>query len=254
MQNFKPETLIVGTNLIVLDETPSTNSYLISRLKSTAFTEGTLVYTGNQTQGRGQQNTSWVSEKDKNVNASIVFYPKFINPNQHFELNKAITLAVCDLVKSYAREANVEIKWPNDILVDGKKVAGILIENSIQGTKFNWSVAGIGINVNQQNFGDLTKATSISSIIKKQVDMGQILGRLCKFLDARYLQLKSGSFSLIEKDYIYHLFRLNEEALYKINDKVFYGKILGVENSGKLTIQSNNELKSYGFKEIEFIF
>lgn len=254
MQNFKPDTLLIGTKLLEFDELPSTNSYIINQLRNTAYTEGTVVVAEYQTEGRGQKDTKWISEKGENISASIVLYPKFIKPTEHFELNKAIALAVCDVVKSYLRDANVEIKWPNDILVDGKKIAGILIENSIQGGKFNWSVVGIGVNVNQKYFGELTRAVSIASIINKKVDMGHMLSRLCKFLDARYLQLKAGKRELIEKDYIYHLFRLNEEALYKDDQSVFYGKILGVENTGRLIIESDKQQKAYGLKEIEFIF
>src|SRR5690606_4392063 len=103
-----------------------------------------------QLKGRGQRGAVWLSEHGQNLTMSVVFKPTFLTPQDQFYLNVVVSLAVRAVLASYCSEAFV--KWLNDVLVHNKKVAGILIENQIKGNVLANSVAGIGLNVNQQSF------------------------------------------------------------------------------------------------------
>ena len=143
-----------------LHETESTNSFLHEQLMSEKLPEGSVVTADYQTKGRGQRGSSWQSEAGENLLMSIVVYPDFLKASEAFVLSKCIALATCDLLADYSNQ--VRIKWPNDILIEGKKVAGILIENILRGADIYATIAGIGINFNQQVFEvGLNSATSV---------------------------------------------------------------------------------------------
>lgn len=103
-----------------------------------------------QSRGRGQRGNSWSSSAGANLTFSVVLCPGFLETAQQFYLSKAVSLAVCDTVESFG--VRPQVKWPNDIYIDGRKVAGILIENDLAGNFLSRSVVGIGINVNQTEF------------------------------------------------------------------------------------------------------
>src|ERR1700752_298971 len=145
------KTLFVGKNAIWLKETPSTNLSAYEMLSMNRLPEGSAVLAKFQTKGKGQFGTQWESEKEKNILASFVFYPGFLEPKELFMLNQAIALGVYDCVKQVVKK-KVSVKWPNDIYVGDKKIAGILIENSITFSDVNYSIAGVGLNVNQEKF------------------------------------------------------------------------------------------------------
>src|ERR1043165_9220886 len=149
-------TLFIGQNKVFLPETHSTNSYAIELLKNVNAIEGTVVYTHKQTQGKGQRGNSWIAEPQRNTTLSLILRPVFLNSKNTFYLSKITALALHDLLTEIldVGQFDIKIKWPNDILVNSKKIAGVLIENSILNEHLQWSVIGIGINVNQDNFGE----------------------------------------------------------------------------------------------------
>src|ERR1035437_6675835 len=147
------ETIFIGKNCIEIEKTDSTNSYLSKLLGEKTLFEGTVVITNRQEMGRGQRGTTWESEPNKNLTLSILLHPTFLRPDEQFQLNKAISLGVAGFVVGVLQvDVDVKIKWPNDIYIRNKKVAGILIENSVSGNNLQHSIIGIGINVNQEKF------------------------------------------------------------------------------------------------------
>ena len=198
-------TLFIGQNTIKLDAVGSTNDYaseLLSRgLKREKVFEGTVVYALSQRAGKGQRGKKWESEPFKNLTFSIVFYPSFLSAQEQFMLSKAVSLGICDYVSSVINK-EAKIKWPNDIKVGNEKIAGILIENSIRNNEIMHSIVGIGLNVNQTGFGkNIPNPTSLKLITGKNIDLEVCLGDLCSYLEARYLQLKSGKSKKINEDY-----------------------------------------------------
>ena len=142
------DCLFVGQRIIELSSVDSTNNYLIDLSQRTSLVEGTIVIAKKQTAGRGQRNNIWSSESDKSLCISLLLKPK-LDITQQFLFNKFIALSLCQALNKYS--LTTKIKWPNDILIDRKKVAGILIENSIRAGKIEKSVVGIGVNINNKN-------------------------------------------------------------------------------------------------------
>src|SRR3569832_312153 len=144
------KTLFIGQNAIYVKSLASTNSYASDLLRQIELSEGSLIYTFEQEKGRGQRGNSWESEPNKNLTLSLVLHPRFLHPFQQFLLTKITSLAVADLMAEVLAFANkshkIHIKWPNDIYVDDKKIAGILIENYLRENTIQHSVIGVGIN------------------------------------------------------------------------------------------------------------
>ncbi len=278
------KTLIIGKNCIEVEKTDSTNSYLL-RMTTTispvgdqpkGVFEGTVVVARIQEQGRGQRGAGWESEPGKNLTMSILLNPTFLRPDEQFQLNKAVSLGVAEFVHPLlhlpqrgretaprpgslpfgesGERGMVSIKWPNDIYIGNKKIAGILIENTVSGNKLQQSVVGIGINVNQEKlYADLPNPTSLKRIIGKEFDQKQCLEELCSCIEARYLQLRAGQTESLDADYLKHLYRYGEPAHYKYKGETLKAKITGVSKTGKLLLEKENgERLECDFKEVRF--
>ena len=223
--------------------------------------EGTVVITKKQEEGRGQRGARWESEPDKNLTLSILLQPTILRPEEQFQLNKAVSLGVMEFVicVSSPFHGEVKIKWPNDIYLGNKKVAGILIENSVSGNSLQQSIVGIGINVNQDKFSaNLPNPTSLKLIAGKEFDLEECLAQLCSCIEKRYLQLRASHFSQIDLDYLENLYRFGEWANYKYkrdqgSNQSFNAKIIGVAKMGKLILETENgKILECDFKEVEF--
>lgn len=204
------DTLFIGQNHIHLDEVDSTNSYAISLLKNVNLTEGTLINAKHQTKGRGQRGNLWNAVAGQNATFSLIVRPTFLNENQLFYLSKCAALALYDVLAYFLNTGHfdIKIKWPNDILVNGKKIAGVLIENVLSGRQLSWSVAGIGLNINQTSFSDGLNATSIKSCTGQDHDIMLAIRYFCTAFEGYYLQLKNKSFNSINENYALFLFGL----------------------------------------------
>jgi BirA family biotin operon repressor/biotin-[acetyl-CoA-carboxylase] ligase len=248
------KTSFVGKNAIWLEETPSTNLSAYEMVTVNRLPEGSAVLAKFQTQGRGQFGTQWESERGKNLLVSFIFYPTFLEPKNLFMLNKTIALGVYDYVKSVAKK-NVTVKWPNDIYVGDRKIAGLLIENSITFSDVNYSIAGIGLNVNQEKFGSFTvPATSLKLIKKKNMQPENCFHHLCTCLEERYLVLKHKKFEDISSEYKRVMYRFGEFHSFRVKQTVFKAKIIDVMTDGKLVLQyQNGRWESFQFKEIAFV-
>lgn len=248
-------TLFVGKVLKELPKLASTNQYALSLLSKSKPIEGTVISTSDQYQGRGQIGSAWESEPRKNITLSLILYPSFLPIKDQFQLNQAISLAVRDCVQQFV-PGDVKIKWSNDIYVGKKKICGILIQNNLSSSKIASSVIGIGINVNQTEFlTNPPNPTSLKIETGQVFDLEEIRKVLCHCIEVRYLQLKSGKTKLLQADYLKHLYQFEEMALYKrLNEEVFYGKIIGIEDSGKLKIENEEgSIESFAVKEVRFL-
>lgn len=255
MQNNTFSTLFVGQNFIKLKEVDSTNNYLKNLASnSEPLPEGTVIMADNQFAGRGQQESVWQTESGKNISLSIYLKPSFLPLRQQFFLNMAVSLAVAEAL-SYFLPLPVKVKWPNDIYYNRKKLGGILIENTLTGSTIKSAVVGIGLNINQQHFAsDLDKkATSVFQILHKQVDLELVMEKIFVYMEKYYLNLKSERYSILQNNYLNRLLNFNKVAEYLQNGQVFEGTIKGVEDSGLLIMEIDNETKTFNFKEIEYI-
>ncbi|HSH67942.1 MAG TPA: biotin--[acetyl-CoA-carboxylase] ligase [Bacteroidia bacterium] len=252
------KTLFIGQNAIYVKSLASTNSYASELLRQIGLLEGSLIYTFEQEKGRGQRGNTWESEPNKNLTLSLVLHPHFLDASQQFLLTKITSLAVADLMAEFlgssSYSARIHIKWPNDIYVNDKKIAGILIENYLRENSIQHAIVGVGINVNQTVFQTAPNALSLAGLTQTTFDLKECLERFCSCFEARYLQLKNNKLQQLHEDYLFYLYRLNEWSTYRtINDHLFEGNIKGVSGIGKLQVELvSGEIKEFDLKEIAF--
>ena len=250
-------TLFIGQNKVFLPETDSTNSYAISLLKNVNCPEGTVVYTHNQTAGRGQRGNGWIADPTLNITLSLVIKPVFLAPKNAFYLSKITALALYDVLTEILADGqfDIKIKWPNDILVNSKKIAGVLIENSFSEQQINWSVIGLGLNVKQTYFGSLNKsATSLALLGNDESNPDLISEKFFVFFEKWYLKLKQNKLTEISDSYHLHLFGIMQLMRFNCNYEEFKATVKGVNEQGLLQlVHENGEEKSYDIKSLSFI-
>ena len=154
-------------NVIKLSAIDSTNDYLKTNFLDKTKNDIHVVYTFNQTKGRGQRGNTWNSEPEKNLAFSIAFFPNKFKVENHFRINIIFSLFILNTLKSL-QIPDIKIKWPNDIMSGNKKICGILNELKIKGSKIEKIIIGFGLNINQENFENLPGASSLKLI--KQID------------------------------------------------------------------------------------
>jgi len=250
-------TLFIGKNLIELDSVDSTNSFARQLLSNSRPIEGTVIMAKKQFAGRGQMGNKWSTEGGKNITLSVVLYPEQLDADKQFFLNMAISLAVKDFCEFVLLD-EIKIKWPNDIYHHDKKLGGILIENSINGSKITSSIIGIGINVNQEEFdAELPNPTSLVQIKKPadapDYDIPNLIEDLCSYIEKYYLQLRQQHFNFLDKGYTEALYRYQQTHEFKRGESTFKGEINGVTKDGRLIIHSGPKELRFGFKEVEYI-
>lgn len=236
-----------------MPECHSTNTVALQLCQQPSVTEGTLVITDRQTAGRGQRGNSWQAEPGMNLTFSFVLKPAFLAARELFYLNMAISLGLYDYLSALLR-TDVQVKWPNDLLVQGRKVCGILIENSVQGSAVGASVVGVGLNVNQQQF-EHPRAASVRTFSGKTHPLQEVLDDLLPALERRYLQLREGRRAELTVGYYASLFGFGEEKMYRPlpDGKEFIGKIVGVDEIGRVRIESAEGERVFGLKEVELV-
>ena len=238
-------------NHIKLEAINSTNDYTLSLKDSLIFKEGLVVTASYQSGGNGQRGKAWESNANKNLTLSVVIEPK-IKLDEQSVISKIVALSVCDLLKFLGIAA--EIKWPNDILVAKQKIAGILIQNKVQGDFITHSVIGLGFNVNQLVFMDYSpKATSLRLQLNKEYEVSEIQEQFLSFLSERLMRLKKGENQ--ENEYLNSLFLKDKPATFESDDKQFMGIIKGVSESGKLLIKlQDDSIASFENQQVKYLF
>ena len=246
--------MIIGSSIITLGSTSSTNSHARKLLrKKAAPPDGCVIRTGYQSAGRGQQGNSWESERDCNLLLSVIVYPDMLNPSDQFLLSMSVSMGITDFLSLHDIEST--IKWPNDIYTGDRKIAGILIENAVQGSSIENSIIGIGLNVNQQRFvGNAPNPVSMSMLTGISYDTGSCFSELLTSLDRRYKNLIRGDFSEIRTEYLRSLYHSGEWHDYMTDGKVFRGRIASVSNTGLLVIEElSGKLSEFAFKEVDYL-
>lgn len=238
-----------GHSIIHLTEVTSTNDLAKQLIAENLAGHGTIIRADYQSKGRGQEVSLWESERGKNLLCSIILFPQLRVYHQVY-LNLVISLGVYDWVKQWvAEEHEVKIKWPNDIYVEDQKIAGILVENSIQGNELKHSVVGMGINVNQQNFM-LDKACSVAGLTGVEVDLLDATNKLIECLGIRYLQLEQSKFETLWLDYHQVLYKKDIPSSFTYKGETIMGTPVGIDESGRLRLDVNGEERYFQVKEL----
>lgn len=210
------------------------------------------LYTNYQTGGRGMGSNRWFSDDGKNILASFHFLPA-VPPAQQFLFNQYFALCASEFLRRYV--TNVEIKWPNDIYVSGKKIAGILIEHTLQGNRIAHTIAGIGININQDIFpDDIPYPTSLFLETGKEHNPVELLNGFRQLLQDRYDMLSIQQAKTLKEQYFEHLYQLNEWHNYLVCGEPLVARILDTDVFGQLIIEEpSGRRHTCAFKEIRYI-
>jgi len=237
--------LIIGNSPIRLDSASSTNTWVLQACRAKQIASGTLVYTHQQTEGRGQRGATWESAAGVSLTATLAYKipSAFSDPELAPLLNMAIANACFDYL-TWREAIEPAIKWPNDLFLGNKKVGGILIENVLERNQVTWSAIGIGINLNQPEFPDtLQRACSLYQQTGKEYKVDEEIPILSQNLERWLFAFQTGKFQHIELTYnkrLYgrdyrHLFEdLRETA--KINGH-FLGSVVRVDRMGVLWLE-----------------
>ena len=239
--------------IIKLDAIDSTNSYLKKLISKTDIEQGTIVITNDQTLGRGRRGNYWQGKAFKNLYFS--FYNKISKKKNStgFLLNAIASISIYKLLKEH-KITNIQIKWPNDILVDSKKISGILIENIFLGKKLKHTVIGIGLNVNQCKFTKMPSATSMITHTKNQIDIECLAVRLQQLLIENLSKTENDLKGILQM-YNSVLFKKDTFCNFLNNEnKILRLKLLKVDSNGYLhLVDKKNKLFSYSSDEIKMI-
>jgi BirA family biotin operon repressor/biotin-[acetyl-CoA-carboxylase] ligase len=219
----------------------STNSEAQALIVQNRASEGCTVMTDFQTAGRGQRGNQWQAAPAENLMLSVVWQPTFLAAAEQFRLSQAVALGVHDWAAALLGAGpQLKLKWPNDLYYGNQKLGGILIENSLSGPKIQYSIIGIGLNINQQAF-EVPTATSFARLTGRAYDRAALAARLLECLERRYLQLRAGQVGA---------YRFQEVHPFIIDGQTVSGQIVGVEDDGRLAVAIGNELRRFGLQEI----
>lgn len=197
---------------------------------------------------------SWHSQAGENLTFSTLFYPSFLPPQKSFLLTKVVALATRQAVAEITGK-EVWIKWPNDIYLNDRKIAGILLQASLQGSRLQHAIAGIGLNVNQTHFPTtLARASSLALLTRRIYDLDELRNHILAHLEHWYLRARTGELTTIDQVFLEHLYLRQRPARFQRSDgTVFIGSIEGVDAIGRLVIHCKQTRESFDLKEVTLL-
>ena len=242
-------------NIIKLDATASTNTYLKNLLTTCDLENFTTVVTENQFAGRGQRGSDWLSEAGSNLIFSVLLKTTPVSMQGIFDLNVMVALAVIHALKKMYN-LPFFVKWPNDILSCNKKIGGILIENILKSQGNVCSIVGIGINGNQQHFPKMSKASSLGILTGGVINKEELLQSILSELVTGFAVLEAGDVDVLWEQYKACLFRKDVVSVFEIPEgKRFNGIIRDVTRHGKLVVETEEEsMVSFALKEVQLLY
>lgn len=271
-----------------VERTESTNTLMKELLAKGEWPEGErFLYTGFQTAGRGQAGNGWESEEGKNLLCSVLIGNRASDIDHPFYLNVLVSVAVHRVIQSVlcqakpvctlsgenrealivplGKEADLTIKWPNDIYWQDKKVAGILIENAIIGNEVKYSIAGIGLNVNQTTFvSNAPNPVSLKLITGAETNIDALMQALMTQIKAaeavseeqvwtyyrEHLYRKEGFWPFVERE-VSIAPTMNAD---RYTEGVFLAKIENVRTDGEIVLQDQQgKERKYHFKQVRYV-
>jgi len=247
-----PSNITIGNPFIELQQVDSTNNYATALAHAGMAQSGTTVLAHHQTKGKGQRTKAWETAAGQNITLSTILQPQGLILSEAFLLSMAVAAGVQRFYNRYVPE-DVTIKWPNDLYWRDRKAGGILIENILTGTTWKYAIIGIGININQTDFGELgLRATSLKQITGKNYDIVALAKELCASVEMAINQM------LIDKQAIgevYHqvLYKRFEKVKLRKDARVFETIIQGVSREGELITGGAVE-ERFAVGEVEWVF
>lgn len=239
-----------GFEVIEHEELASTNT-AAEAMPYGELKDKTVILTWRQSQGRGQATNTWESAPEKNITMTVVLRPECLEAASQFAVSMVIALGCLGFVSRYVE--GVSVKWPNDVYVGDRKIAGILIEHRIGGAYVQLSLCGIGLNVNQEVFlSDAPNPVSLFQLIRKELPLKEVLAGLLECISGRYDQI--GDYVLLEKDFRQSMYR--GEGVFNWEDEVgeFRASVIGLDEYGQLILlDTEGHERVYAFKAVKYL-
>lgn len=234
----------------------STNDIAYELISKTSPITGTAISADFQSRGRGQFDRTWIGSPEENIATTVIFVPEGLEIEDQFYLNKCIALAVRATVSDFVNDSvKTEIKWPNDILADGKKISGILIQNLLQGHKYKYSLVGIGINIMQTKWPEMDiQPTSVALNSSKTIDKNEILHILFHHCDYFFHLLEKRDFEQIDHQYHQYLYNKGQNAKVTIFDQEETVVIRGVDKFGRICVDRKGNIEIFEFGSLKILY
>ncbi|HZH70808.1 MAG TPA: biotin--[acetyl-CoA-carboxylase] ligase [Flavobacteriaceae bacterium] len=240
--------------IIKLDATPSTNSFLKAYAKENNYESEWVVVANQQTQGRGQAGSKWVSESGKSLTFSVFKRIDRLDLHEQFFVSMAVSLAVKKVLQAHL-VPNLSVKWPNDILSANRKICGILIENCISKGNYLGAVIGVGVNVNESSVKNVPKATSVFIETGVVSDLDALVLEMTQSISESVIELIQNK-ATIKQKYEDALFQKDKIMTFQdVSGTFFNGIITGVDSIGRLKLQKEDQsFSAYNTKEIRLLY
>ncbi len=243
--------MLIGQPTYFFESIDSTNVYAAELISNKKPVAGTVIDTAHQTHGHGQKDRRWWSPAGVNITLSLILRPEWLAIERQFLLNVMTSLAITRTIQEYTSK-KVEIKWPNDVYVEGKKISGILIQNGIQGKKIQYSILGIGLNVNQRIWpDDVQNPTSVSLASKAEIDITQVKQKLFSNLEIEHHVIQSEPDTAIER-YVDLLYKKDILTTFYLGQEEVQGVIKTIDGFGRLIIETGQGSRTFNLGEISF--
>ena len=225
-----------GSHIIQIDRVSSTNNYAAKLLNQTKIPFGAVIMAQFQDDGRGQRGAVWQSKSGENLLFSSILEGSLMKGSPPFYLSKCVAISIKDTL-SYFIKQKIHLKWPNDVLVERQKIAGVLIENQWKGNNLFSSIIGVGLNVNQTHFEYGFNATSMKLLSDKDYDLKEVLQVFCTKLNLNFNKLLSKEYSDLQQDYLSSLYKYNKKTHFKIGDKLEEVVLRDVNENGIVSLE-----------------
>lgn len=241
---------VSGFEVWEYEEAESTNT-LAEGMAPEELKDKRVILSYRQTRGRGQLANRWESEPGRNIAMTLVFRPEGLEAGRQFAVSMAAALGCADFLA--ARVGGVAVKWPNDVYVGDRKIAGILIEHRIAGSRVQCSLCGVGLNVNQRAFvSDAPNPVSLFQLTGRELPLGRALEGLLLRIGERYGQI--GRYELLERDFMCRLYRSEGVHDWEDGEGRFRARIAGVDEYGQLVLEDTaGRRRVYAFKEVRYL-
>jgi BirA family biotin operon repressor/biotin-[acetyl-CoA-carboxylase] ligase len=238
-----------GSHIIQIDRVSSTNNYAAKLLNQTKIPFGAVIMAQFQDDGRGQRGAVWQSKSGENLLFSAILDGSLMKECPPFFLSKCVAVSIKDTL-SYFLKHKIHLKWPNDVLVERRKIAGVLIESQWKGNNLFSSIIGVGLNVNQTHFEYGFDATSMKLLSANDYDLKEVLQVLCTKLNFNFNRLLSKEYSDLQQDYLSSLYKYNEKTHFKIGDKLEEVVLKDVNENGMVSLEMlGGKIKEYDFSQ-----
>lgn len=236
-------------NIIHFETIDSTNTY--AKLNIDDLADETVISADSQTAGRGRFTRSWVDLGSENIYMTIIFKPEKLLPS-HYNLTQYLSLCLCKLIEEYGIVP--QIKWPNDVLLNNKKVCGILAETVFKGEKLKGIVLGIGVNLNasKENLDKIDRpATSLNLELGTNIDKDDFMVRLLNKFFEGYYKFSDLGFESIKTEYVKRASFINQNLKIAVFKDTYEGFCTGVDSDGSLFLKlSDGTIEKYNMGEI----